>query len=108
MSSKVFIPTKFVEEAQTRQYSPTGAKALIYKFTALNNTANSAEIKVYITKSGDLPSADTLVSSRLMYSGHMYNFPEVAGHILESGDSIYTECSEPDAIVIRMSGKEFS
>lgn len=108
VSSKVLIPSKLAEIAQTTQYTATNVKATIDKFTATNTDVNDATLSVNLVASGGTPGTGNLiVDTRTIAPGETYTCPELVGHNLEIGGFISTATSA-NVITIRASGREIT
>lgn len=96
--------------AETTQYTaPSGTRTIIDKFTGTNTTAAVATLTVKLIASGGAASAsNTIVSAKTLQPGETYTFPELVGHVLNTGDFISTLASVAAAITIRSSGREVS
>lgn len=91
--------------AQTTQYTSTGATTIIDKFTVRNLSGVAATISIYLVQSGTAASTTNLVISRNIQAGETYTCPEVVGHVLEAGDFISTLASAAASIAMRASGR---
>lgn len=106
---KPLIYSKFAESTLTIQYTAVNCKAAIDKFTATNVSVVNTTIDVHIVNSGGTAGTDNLVvDSRVIAPGEAYTFPELAGHVLGSGDTIQTLAGAVDSLVIRASGREIT
>jgi hypothetical protein len=106
---KVLIPGKIIETADTVQYSAVGVVASIDKFTATNFGATNAKITLHLVASaGSISNATMIVKTKTLQPYETYMFPEIVGHILNSGDYIVTECDTMNSINVRCSGREVS
>jgi hypothetical protein len=106
---KVLIPPKQAENAQTTQYTPINAKAIIDKFTATNTSANNVTISVNLVTSGGTPgAANLIVDARAVAPDEVYTFPELVGQVLEPGSFISTIASAATSLTIRASGREIT
>lgn len=106
---KVFIEAKYLENAETTQYTASNVKAEIDKFTATNVTAGNVTVSVSIVPSGGAAStANRITYTKTIPPGQTWPFPELVGHVLEAGDFISTLASAANAIVGRASGREYS
>jgi hypothetical protein len=104
---KNLIPSKYAENSQTSQYTAVDAKTVIDKFTATNTSASNVTISVNLVTNGSTASTNNLiVKSRVIAPNECYFFPELIGHILESGGFISTIVSAATSVVIRASGRE--
>ena len=106
---KALIPAKQAENAQTTQYTATGVKAIIDKFTATNTSAGAVTLSVNLVTSGDTAGNQNLITkTKSLAAGESYTFPEVVGHVLEAGGFISTIASAATSITIRASGREIT
>lgn len=106
---KNIIPSKTAEAAQTTQYTASGLKCIIDKFTAINYSASAATISVNLVTFGDTADSDNIITkSKTLQPNEVYTFPEIVGHVLASGGYISTIAGTASAISIRSSGREVS
>lgn len=109
VTARVLIESKQAETAQTTQYTASvdGVRTIIDKFTATNTGASAASISVNLLGSGGTAgSGNTIVKTKSLAAGEAYTFPEIVGHILESGGFISTLASASSTITIRACGRE--
>lgn len=106
---KAIIPAKQAETAQTTQYTaPSVTRAIIDKFTATNTGAAPATISVHLVTSGSTVGDPNMIAkTKALAAGESYTFPEVVGHVLETGGMISTIASAA-TITIRASGREIN
>ena len=108
VSSKVLIPSKLAEIAQTTQYTATNVKGIIDKFTATNTDTADATLSVNLVAASGTPGAGNLiVDTRTIAPGETYTCPELVGHNIELGGFISTATSA-NVITIRASGREIT
>lgn len=107
---KVLIVPKFAEAVQAVQYTTSGVRASIDKFTATNTTTSNVTFSVNLIPSGSLASDSNLVVDTMTIPpGNTESFSkQIVGHVLENGDSISTLAGTASAITIRCSGREIS
>jgi hypothetical protein len=104
---KVLIPAKIAEAVQTTQYTATGVKAIIDKFTATNYSGVAATISVNLVTAADTAGNQNLITkTKSLAANEVYTFPEIVGHILNTGDFISTLAGTAASIAIRSSGRE--
>ena len=104
---KVLIPSKIAESAQTVQYTASGVKTIIDKFTATNYSASAATLSINLVTQYDSTGNQNLtVKTKSLAAGETYTFPEIVGHYLENGGYISTVAGTGSAINIRASGRE--
>jgi hypothetical protein len=105
---KNIIPFKVAEVALTSQYSPSGCRAVVDKFTATNNTASNLSLTVHLVPPAGAPSAANLViNARTVVPNETYTFPGLIGHVLEPGGAITTSASGL-GLTIGASGREIT
>ncbi len=106
VSVKVLIPAKIAENSDTTQYTSTGVKTIIDKFTATNYSASPATLSVNIVTAADTAGNQNLiVKDKSLLAGETYTFPEVVGASLEASGFISTNAGTATAISIRSSGR---
>lgn len=104
---KNIIPSKEAEAVQTTQYTAINVTTIIDKFTATNTSTSNATLNVNLVISSGSPSNPNLIVKEVSLTPkETYLFPELIGHVLESGDFISTLSSASSAITIRASGRE--
>ena len=107
--AKTLVEAKLVEQVQTTQYTTAVTATIIDKFTATNVNASARTISVNLVPAGTVPTNDNLiVNAKTLQSGETYTFPELVGHVLNTGDYISTLASVAASINIRVSGREVS
>jgi hypothetical protein len=106
---KNIIPAKQAEASQTAQYTATGVKCIIDKFTVTNTSASSATLSVNLIPSGGTAGDGNLIlKNRTISPQETYCCPELVGHVLESGSFISTLAGTASALTIRASGREIA
>lgn len=109
VTSIVLIPSKDVETIQTTQFTASGVRVIVDKMTACNHTTNPVTIDLNIVTGGKATSNENKITfNRKLLAGETYTFPEVVGHVLQSGDFISTECSNGNSVSIRASGRQIT
>jgi hypothetical protein len=107
--TRVLIPAKIAENAQTTQYTATNVTALIDKFTATNYSASAATISVnLVTAAGSAGNDNLIVKTKTLQPSETYTFPELVGQVIASGGFISTLAGTASAITIRASGREIA
>jgi len=84
--TKVLIPAKTAEVAQTAQYTATGVSAA----------------------SGSASNDNLIVKTKTLQASETYTFPELVGQVISPGGFISTIASTGTSINIRASGREIS
>ncbi|MEY4761258.1 MAG: hypothetical protein RLZZ200_1114 [Pseudomonadota bacterium] len=100
------IPAKQAENAQTTQYTSTGVKTIIDKFTVTNTTGGPVTFACNLIASGGAPGVANLILSRTILATQCYTCPELIGHVLEIGDFISTIAGAATSLTIRASGRQ--
>jgi hypothetical protein len=109
VTAKVLIPAKIAESAQTTQYTATGVRTIIDKFTATNYSAGAVTLSVNLVTLADTAGNQNLiVKTKTLAAAETYTFPEIVGHILAAGDFISTIASAATSINMRAAGREIS
>lgn len=106
VTAKCLIDSKYAENSQTTQYTATGVRTILDKFTAYNGTAGAVTLAVNIVASGGTAGASNLKVLRTVAAGETYTFPEIVGQVLNSGSFISTIAGAATSLVIRASGRE--
>lgn len=107
VTPKTLIPAKQAEAGQTTQYTAVNCTTIIDKFTATNTSGGNVTLTVnLIVDGGAAATSNTISSARAIAAGEAYTFPEIAGHILDSGGYISTIASSANSLTIRASGRE--
>jgi len=104
---KVLIQPKLAEVDATSQYTSQGCTTTIDKFTATNTSASNHTLYVHLVPSGGT-AGPTNAITKTIAPGQTWSFPEVVGHSLEAGDSIWTDATTGGVIAIRASGRQFT
>jgi hypothetical protein len=109
VTTTVLIPAKIAENSQTTQYTATGVKAIIDKFTATNYSAGAVTFSVnLVTVSGSAGNTNLIVKTKTLQAGETYTFPEIVGQVLNAGDFISTIAGAATSINLRASGREIT
>src|SRR6266702_688065 len=78
----LFAPNQ-AANATTMQYTATGVRTIIDKFTGTNTTAGAVTLTVFLVpNAGAAGVTNTIVSARSLAAGECYTFPEIVGHVL--------------------------
>ncbi len=109
VTPKVLIAAKQAEATQTTQYTSTGLKTIIDKFTATNTSGSAATISVNIvTSAGSAGDSNLITKTKSLAAAEVYTFPEIVGQCLEAGDFISTIASAATSITIRSNGRQIT
>lgn len=104
---KVLIAPKLAEIAETPQYTSDNCKTAIDKFTATNTSGANQTLTVHLVTAGGAAAGPINAITKTISPGTTWPFPELVGHMLESGDVISTSASA-NTISIRASGRQFT
>lgn len=106
---KNIIPRKRAENSQTTQYTATGCKTIIDKFTVTNTTAGAVAFAVNLVASGGSASdANLIIDDKSIAAGECYTCPELIGQTLEPSGFISTLASAATSLTISASGREIT
>jgi hypothetical protein len=109
ITARTLVESKAVEQVQTTQYTVATTATIIDKFTVVNYSAAARTISVNVVPAGQTAQGSNLiVQNKVLQPGEAYTFPEIAGHILNFGDSISTLGSLAASMSLRVSGREIS
>lgn len=111
VTAKNLVPAKFVEDAQTTQYTVplTITSTIIDKFTCTNISTSTATVSVNIVTDPDTPANKNLIiKTKSLAASETYTFPEIVGQILQTSNYVSAIASAASAINIRVSGREIS
>jgi len=109
VTTKVIIPAKQVENAQTTQYTATNCRAIIDKATATNTSGANVTLSVNLVTSGGSSGVSNLVvNARAIAPNETYTLPELVGQVLDSGGFISTLAGAATSITLRISGREIT
>lgn len=106
VTAKNLVGSKFIENAQTTQYTATGVKALIDKCTVTNISGAAATFSINLVTTGSSGTSNLIIKDQSVAAGQVYTCPEVVGHILEAGGLISAISNTASALVLRVSGRE--
>lgn len=106
---KVLIPAKIAENTQTTQYTAVNVSTIIDKFTATNYSGSAATLSInLVTQFDSSGNQNLIIKAKTLLPSETYTFPELVGHVLQSGGFISTIAGTASAINIRSSGREVS
>lgn len=109
VTTKVLIPSKYMENTLQQQITAQGSVNLIDKFTVTNVGAANVSFSVHMVASGGTADAsNTIIKTRMLAPNQTYSCPEIVGHALQDGASLYTQASAENSLVIRISGRELT
>ncbi len=105
----VLCEAKLAEIVDTQQYLSDNCNTSIDKLTATNVTGVNATLTVnLVPPGGAVGAANTTTFTKTVAPGKPYTFPEVVGHILASGGTLWTKAGTASALSIRASGRKFT
>ena len=104
---RALIAAKQAEAVQTTQYTASGVRTIIDKFTATNVSGSTATISVNLVTGSDTPGNQNLITkTKSLAASEVYTFPELVGQIMPNTSYISTIASAASAINMRVSGRE--
>ena len=106
--AKPLVLAKYAANAETTEYTATGLRAIIDKFTGYNGSAGVVLLTVKLVPNGGAAGAANVIETKSLAVGESYSFPNIAGHSLEPGGFISVLAGAASAVVIRCSGREVS
>lgn len=108
VTARPLITSAYAANSETTVYTASSVRTIIDKFTGYNGTAGAVTLTVKLIASGGSAGASNIVVLKSLSAGETYTFPEIVGHVLESGGFISVVASAATSIVIRASGREVS
>ena len=109
VTTKALVNSKFLENAQTTQYTATNVTALIDKCSVTNISAGAVTLAVNLVNSGGSAStANLFIQAKSLQPGETYLCPEIIGHTLQNGQFISAIAGTASALAFRLSGREIS
>lgn len=106
---KILVPSKFLENVTTTQYTCSTLFTIIDKCSISNNSSSTVLVNIYLVNSGGSASASNLfVSGVSILPNKSYDCPEITGQKLRNGDFIATLAGSPSALACRIVGREIS
>ncbi len=109
INARTLVEATSVAQVQTAQYVAIVTAVVIDKMTATNYSTTARTISVNLVPAGQAAGASNLiVKAKTLQPSETYTFPEIAGHILNTGDSISTLGSLAASMNFRVSGREIS
>ena len=103
----VLIAAKQAENVQTTQYTSTGVKTIIDKFTGTNTSAAAATLSInLIPSAGVAGNGNLIVKTKSLLPGETYIFPEIVGQVLDVNGFISTIAGAAGAITITAHGRQ--
>ncbi|MCY1405347.1 hypothetical protein D9M71_205860 [compost metagenome] len=109
VTSKVLVPSKQAENAQTTQYTAVNCKAIIDSASITNTSAANVTFGVnLVTAAGAAGASNLMVPNRQIAPKETYKLPELIGQVLESGDFISTIAGAATSLTLRISGREIT
>ena len=103
------VESKFVETAQTTQYTANNVKAVIDAAVLANSGASGTFVSVNIVPAAGAAGASNLfIVSRYMAPNDTYSCPELIGQVLRPSAQISAIANAASTITIRISGREIS
>ena len=109
VTNKVLVASKYMENAQTTQYTSTNVVSVIDAIVLTNVTGTAATFSInVVTNGGSASAANTFILTRTLQASESYRCPEITGQTLQNGDFISTIAGTASAITMRISGRQIS
>lgn len=108
VAARPLFTAQYASNSQTTMYTATGVRTIIDKFTGYNPTVGAVTLAINLVANAGSAGATNLVTLKSLAAGETYTFPEVVGHVLESGGLISIIAGAATSIVVRASGREVS
>lgn len=109
VTSKALVNSKFMENAQTTQYTAASVSAIIDKCTVTNTSAGAVTFSINLVNSGGAAGSSNLfIPTKSLQANESYLCPEVVGHTLTNGQFISAISNTASALAFRVSGREIS
>ena len=83
-----------------------GVRTQLDKFTSTNFTGAPATLTLYKVQFGGAAGNSNLVRIKTLAAGECYTWPEIVGHVLNTGDFIATNAGAAASVNIMASGRE--
>lgn len=107
VTSKPLKTAAYMAAADTALYTAgPGTRTILDKVTGHNTDATAIVVAFNLVPKGGAVGASNKVVSKAIAAGETYTFPEVVGHVLESGGVLSGIAGTADKVVVRVSGRE--
>jgi len=107
VTSKPLYTAAYLGSTDTTLYTAgAGVRTILDKVTAYNSDAGALLVAFNIVPNGGAVDASNKIVSKSIASGDTYTFPEVVGHVLESGGVLSGIAASASKVVVRVSGRE--
>jgi hypothetical protein len=106
VTSKPIIASQYAAATETTEYTATGVRTIIDKFTAYNSSAAVVAVTVKLVAAGDSASAEEVIETKGVPAGETWGFPYIVGHALEPGGIISVLAGTAGVVVIRATARE--
>lgn len=107
VTSKPLYTAAYLGSTDTTLYTAgAGVRTILDKVTAYNSDAGALLVAFNIVPNGGAVGASNMIVSKSIASGDTYTFPEVVGHVLESGGVLSGIAASASKVVVRVSGRE--
>lgn len=105
---KSLVPAKFLENAQTTQFTADNATVQIDKCTITNTSASAVTFSINLVATGSPAASNLIIKEQSVAANSVYLCNEIVGHILPSGTAFSAIASASTALVICVSGREIT
>lgn len=108
VNATVLINPTTLTTSSTLQYSSTNVTTIIDKFTAVNYGAAAAYFTIYLSTAtvvGSLTNSELIIVEKYLQPNETYTCPEIVGHAMRNGMSVWAKAGTATSITIRASGR---
>ena len=107
VTSKPLKTAAYMAAADTTIYTAgAGTRTILDKITGHNTDTATIVVAFNLVPNGGTVGDNNKIVSKAIAAGDTYTFPEVVGHVLESGGALSGIAGTADKVVVRVSGRE--
>lgn len=109
VTSKVLVPAKQAESAQTTQYLSENCTTIIDTATVTNTTAGIVTFSAnVVTVGGAAGAGNLIINLRSIAPKETYRCPELVGQTLGPNDFLSTVAGAAASLTLRVSGRQIT
>ena len=105
ITARPLFTSQYAVNADTTMYTSSDGRTILDKCTAYNSDAATRTLTINIVASGGSAGASNINIVKSIATGDTYTFPEIVGHVLESGGFVSMKADAASKVVVRMSGR---
>ena len=106
VTAKPLYAAGYLAATQTTLYTVTSGRTILDKCTAYNSDTATRTVAFNLVPNGGSAGASNKVLNKALAADETYTFPEIVGHVLESGGFVSAIADAANKVVIRLSGRE--